>query len=114
MKKPDLENATKQQLIDFINYQEKAMNGANELQIALGFTMFAIAQDVRLINEGKKTGLKILSADKDDKIFANLMTVIKFKNDFNSLSLLPKSEQDKVVTHPIEDRTKKYRAKTGA
>jgi hypothetical protein len=87
MNKPDLDKATREELIVYIEYQDKILNGATKLQAALAETCDVLANDLTLINEGKTEGLKILNSD--EKYFERINLMVKNKSDWANLSIKP-------------------------
>lgn len=98
-------------VIAYIEYLEGCLNGANELQKELAFTCHILAEDLKLANNGKVSGFKLLSGNKDDKIFERIFIMVKNKTDLASLSLLPKEEKSKSTGNTFEDVSKKVQAK---
>lgn len=96
---------------DYIEYLEGCLNGANELQKELAYTCHILAEDLKLANGGKVSGFKLLSGNKDDKIFERIFIMVKNKTDLASLSLLPKSEREKEKGNAFEEVSKRISEK---
>jgi hypothetical protein len=84
MNKPDLEKATKKELVEYIAYQESLLSGISALQQQINRTCDILSSDLEKIGSGKTDELIILSLD--DNILKKLMFTIKNKD-----SLLGKS-----------------------
>lgn len=95
MKKPDITKLSKE-LIEYITKLENICYGATELQAQLSLMCHVLAEDMKLANSGATEGFKLLSGNKDDKIFERLMTMVKMKSDFALLSLLPKEDEQPI------------------
>ncbi len=100
MKKPDYETATREELLIWIAYQDKILDGPNDLQKMLSYTCSMIAEDLEMVLAGNNADLKLLSGNKDDKIFERITVLIKLKTEFSSLSLLPE-EIEKAVKSKV-------------
>lgn len=105
MKQFDINVLTKEQLIEILN-------GASNLQIQLSWMCHVLAEDIELANSGASEGFRLLSGNKDDKIFERLMTMVKMKTELGSLSLLPKpDEKERSSGNVFEDMSKKVQSK---
>ena len=93
MKQPNYDTATREEILEWAKYQDKILDGPNDLQKMLAFTCSIIAEDLENIIADKHEDLKILSNNKDDKIFERITILTKLKNEFSSLSLLPLEEE---------------------
>jgi hypothetical protein len=81
---PDIQN--------YIWWLESKLNGYTEFQKEMSNTMNVLADDLRLANAGATSGYKLLSGNKDDKIFERIMTMIKMQNQMKSASLVETEE----------------------
>ncbi len=96
MKRPDYATCTREELLAWAEYQDKILDGPNDLQKMLAYTCSVMAEDLEKIIADKHEDLKILSNNKDDKIFERITVMAKLKNEFSSLSLLPTEVEEAV------------------
>lgn len=110
MNKPDLEKATKKELVEYITYQESLLSGISALQQQINRTCDILSSDLEKIGSGKTDELIILSLD--DNILKKLMFTIKNKD-----SLLGKSSsavsKAKTETEPEDVEVEKPAEITG-
>lgn len=105
MKKPNLPEATNDELIAYIEYQETLLNGSTQFEQQISRTCSLLSSDMENINNGKTEDLTILSLD--DNILKKLMFTIKNKDFFMGKSNLPVSRvKGKVVEMEIITETK--------
>lgn len=101
MNKPDLEKATKKELIEYIDYQESLIIGITTLQQQISRTCAILSSDLEKINNGKKDELIILSLD--DAILKKLMFTIKNKDSFMGKSNSPASKTNPEVEPEVTE-----------
>jgi len=100
MKKPDYETATREELLLWIAYQDKILDGPNDLQKMLSYTCSLIAEDLEMVASGQTENLRLLSGNKTDATFERITILVKLKTEFSSLSLLPE-EVEKAVKSKV-------------
>lgn len=91
MNKPDIDGIDPD-VQNYIYYLEGRLNGFPEFQQELSYTLHVLAEDLRLANTGAQTGYKLLSGNKDDKIFERIMAMIKMQGQMKNASLIETEE----------------------
>lgn len=106
MERPDITGLSKEQL-EWFEWASKILYSANEFQVTISETVSVINSDLKLVNEGKKVGLRILNGE--EKIFDRVVVLVKLQNDMKSLSLVPVKGVDKASRNPMEEVSKKIK-----
>jgi hypothetical protein len=104
MEKPNIEKATKEQLIKYIEHLEGVLNGVSALEQQINRTCSLMAADMEKINNGKTDDLTILSLD--DNILKKLMFTIKNKDFFMGKSNTSASPKSKKEAEPVAEEVK--------
>lgn len=82
MTKPDLEKATKEELVAFIAYQESVIGGVPNLIAELKVFSDILAKDVKRANEGKTDGFILLD---DAQKLSRILNILKNLEYFEAL-----------------------------
>lgn len=80
MNKPNIEDATRKELIAYMAYQDSLLNGVTQLEQQISRTCSLLSSDLEKINTGNTDGLIILSLA--DSMLKKLMFTIKNKDFF--------------------------------
>ena len=91
MKKPEIDGIDAD-VQNYISYLESRLNGYSEFQLEISHTLHVLAEDLKLANSGATSGYKLLSGNKDDKIFERIMTMIKMNAQMKNVSLVETEE----------------------
>lgn len=91
MKKPNIDGIDPD-VQNYIWYLESRLNGYSEFQQELSNTLHVLAEDLKLANNGERSGYKLLSGNKDDKVFERIITLIKAQSQIKSVALLDAEE----------------------
>jgi len=103
MKRPEIEITDREELVSYIAYQDKILNGVSNLKKQILLLADAIAKELESINEGKDDPLKILKGD--EKLFERISLLVKNKADWMSLTITEETETTTVkkVKSNIQD-----------
>lgn len=91
MKKPDIKEATREELIEYIEWSSKVLDGPSRLQIQLALLCDVLADDIGKVSKGEAGALKILTGEA--KLFEQLLAVVKNKADFAALTLITTTDE---------------------
>lgn len=109
MNKPNIEDATRKELIAYIAYQDSLLNGVTQLEQQISRTCSLLSSDLEKINTGNTDGLIILSLA--DSMLKKLMFTIKNKDFFigKSTSQVPFEEKGiDIGDMPVEEKPKEF------
>lgn len=107
MKRPGLDGLDPD-VQNYIWWLETRLDGSTEFQQELSTTLHVISEDLKLANTGATSGYKLLSGNKDDKLFERIMTLIKMNSQLKSLSLIELNDEPvKKKKTNIQDFVKK-------
>lgn len=104
MEKPIFKTATKEELIEYIEYQDKILNGVSNLQMQLCLAADMVASDVAFILANKTAKLKILN--QENTYIDHIKYLIKNKSDWMDLEPVNQKTADK-PTEKIKEENKK-------
>ena len=104
MTKPDLEKATKEELVAFIAYQESVIGGVPNLIAELKVFSDILAKDVKRANEGKTDGFILLDDSQKLSRILNILKNLEYFEALESGGTLVKKQgrQKKTETEPSE------------
>lgn len=92
MEKPVFKTATKEELVEYIEYQDKILNGVSNLHAMLCVSADMIATDVQFIINNQHDKLRILNQDK--KYFDQIRDLVKNKADWMALEIKREEEPE--------------------
>ena len=91
MKRPEIEGIDPD-IQNYIWWLEGIVNSHSDFDRELSNTLQVLSQDLKLANSGSQSGYKLLSGNKDDKIFERIMTIIKMKSQMKNIALVETEE----------------------
>lgn len=91
MKRPEIEGIDPD-VQNYIWWLESRLNGHSDFQQELSHTLQVLSEDLKLANSGAQSGYKLLSGNKDDKIFERIMLMIKMNAQMKNVALVETEE----------------------
>ena len=91
MNKPDLEKADRKELIEYIEWASRVLQGQSRLKIQMALLCDVLADDIEKVSKGQTGHLTILTGE--DKLFEHVLAVVKNKSDFDALTLITSTEE---------------------
>lgn len=101
MKRPDINTATKDELVSYIEWAAPILEAAGELKVAISNIIHIVADELNQISDGNKSRLNVLTSD--DKLFERVNLIIKNKAEWVASGSIVESDK---ATEPKKKITK--------
>lgn len=86
MKKPEIQKTDRKELVEYVEWASKVLDGPTRLQVQLALLCDVLADDIERVSTGETGKLKILTGEA--KLFEQVMIVVKAKSDLTALNLI--------------------------